>query len=87
MAEHLIPADPQDAAQAPNPAEGLDREAWILSRNQGVGSILRILAGVTRMRIALVAKVTPDSWTACAVYDAASFGLAPGSTLDVAATY
>ncbi len=49
--------------------------------------MLRLLAHTTGLRISLVARVTDDSWTACAVYDDAGFGLKPGDKLDVATTY
>jgi hypothetical protein len=52
-----------------------------------IPAILRVLAHATNLRISLVARVTDDSWTACAVYDDAGFGLKPGDKLDVATTY
>lgn len=50
-------------------------------------TVLRVLVRSTGMRIALVARVTPDAWTCCAVLDDAGFGLAEGSSLDVSTTY
>ncbi len=52
-----------------------------------VQTALQILRRTTGLRIALVARVTADSWTACAVLDDAGFGLAPGDQLDVTMTY
>ncbi|WP_373046648.1 ATP-binding protein [Vulgatibacter sp.] len=52
-----------------------------------VHTVLRVLARTTGQRMALVARVTRDSWTACAVLDEAGWGLQPGLTLDVATTY
>lgn len=52
-----------------------------------VSTILRVLAETTGMRISLVARVTAETWTACAVHDEAGFGLAAGDTLDIATTY
>lgn len=52
-----------------------------------VDTALRVLARTTGLRIALVARVTATTWTACAILDEAGFGLAPGDQLDVATTY
>lgn len=52
-----------------------------------VQTALQILRRTTGLRIALVARVTADSWTACAVLDDAGFGLAPGDQLEVTTTY
>lgn len=67
------------------PAIAADVEA--ISRLDSVGVILRMLARTTGLRIALVARVTRDSWNCCAVLDEADFGLRPGDSLDVATTY
>ncbi len=58
-----------------------------IDRLEAVQLILRVLRQTTGMRIALVARVTEDSWTACAVLDEAGFGLKPGDQLDLTATY
>ncbi len=52
-----------------------------------VQTALRVLRRTTGMRIALVARVTPDSWTACAVLDDAGFGINPGDELPLRTTY
>ncbi len=52
-----------------------------------VPTALQILRRTTGLRVALVARVTADSWTACAVLDDAGFGLAPGDQLEVTTTY
>lgn len=52
-----------------------------------VQTALRVLRRTTGMRIALVARVTPDSWTACAVLDDAGFGISPGDELPLHTTY
>lgn len=54
---------------------------------EGIDTILEILKEVTGRRIALVARLDRESWTACAVLDDAGFGLKPGDTLDLATTY
>lgn len=54
---------------------------------ESVDKILEILKQVTGLRIALVARVTESSWTACAVVDEAGFGLKRGDQLELATTY
>ena len=64
-----------------------DADVAALSRMDAVQIILRVLSRSTGLRIALVARVTPESWTACAVLDEAGFGIKPGDQLDVRTTY
>lgn len=52
-----------------------------------VETALQVLRRTTGLRIALVARVTEDSWTACAVLDDVGFGIKPGDQLDVTKTY
>jgi signal transduction histidine kinase len=52
-----------------------------------VQTALEILRRTTGLRMALVARVTDDSWTACAVLDDAEWGLTVGLELDVTTTY
>ncbi len=58
-----------------------------LDRLEAVRTILRVLSRATGMRIALVARVTEGSWTACAVLDEAGFGLRLGDELPLQTTY
>jgi signal transduction histidine kinase len=51
-----------------------------------VPTILRVVAETTGMRFVCIARVTPDSWTTCAVHDRIGFGLKPGDALAVATT-
>ena len=51
-----------------------------------VPAILQVIREMTGMRFAAVARVTEDSWTACAVLDQLDFGLKVGGELDVATT-
>ena len=51
-----------------------------------VPSILDVVCRVTGMGFAAVARVTEESWTACAVRDDIGFGLAPGSELELVTT-
>lgn len=59
----------------------------ILDHLDAVQASLRILCRVTGLRIALVARVTESSWTACAVLDGVGFGLESGDELDLSMTY
>ena len=65
---------------------GTQRER-ALNDNAAVESALRVLVRVSGLRIALVARVTASTWTACAVLDEAGFNLSPGDQLDLHHTY
>lgn len=58
-----------------------------INRLEAVQTALRVLRRTTGLRIALVARVTAESWTACAVLDDANFGLKPGDQLSLHTTY
>ncbi|MCO7517657.1 GAF domain-containing sensor histidine kinase [Pseudomonas guariconensis] len=57
-----------------------------IGRINVVPAILQVICETTGMRFAAVARVTEDSWTACAVLDNLGFGLKAGDELDVAST-
>lgn len=57
-----------------------------ISRINVVPAILQVICESTGMRFAAVARVTDDSWTACAVLDLLGFGLKAGDELDVKTT-
>ena len=57
-----------------------------VARLEAVPTILRVVTETTGLRFSLVARVTQDTWTACAVHDELAFGLKAGGTLDVATT-
>lgn len=59
----------------------------VLDHLDAVQTSLRVLRRITGLRIALVARVTESSWTACAVLDEAGFGLKSGDTFDLSTTY
>ena len=65
----------------------IDEDIAAIGRLDAVQTALRVLLRATGMRIALVARVTADSWTACAVLDEAGFGLTPGDALPLQTTY
>ena len=71
---------------APALPEDLARAVRQVGRISAVPSLLQILCKNTAMGFAAVARVTDDSWTACAVADYIGFGLPPGGQLDVHTT-
>ena len=58
----------------------------VSSRVDGVPALLKVLCDITGMRVAVVARVTDKTWTACAVKDDIHFGLEPGAQFPVDAT-
>ena len=52
-----------------------------------VPRILEAITEITGMRFTCIARVTEASWTICAVYDAAGFGLVPGNELQIDTTF
>lgn len=57
-----------------------------VQRIASIPSILQTVSQITGLRFACIARVTPDSWTACAVLDQMGLGLQPHDTLDVNTT-
>ncbi|MHC8301330.1 GAF domain-containing sensor histidine kinase [Pseudomonas sp. ZS1P83] len=57
-----------------------------IGRIGAVPAILQVIRELTGLRFAAVARVTEDSWTACAVLDQLDFGLQVGGELDVVTT-
>lgn len=56
-------------------------------RIDAVRSILQVLVRSTGLRTALVARVTSESWTLCAIEDGAGFALQPGDQLELQTTF
>lgn len=67
-------------------SDPLARDVEAISRLSAVPTILRVVSEVTGLRFAVIARVTPEQWVACAVHDEIAFGLAAGGTLDVSTT-
>ncbi|MCA1596182.1 MAG: hypothetical protein LC772_07125 [Chloroflexi bacterium] len=63
------------------------RDVRAVNRLEPVHTALKVLSEATGMRIALVARITSDSWTACAVLDNAGFGIKSGDQVELATTY
>ncbi|MGF6402162.1 signal transduction histidine kinase [Pseudomonas frederiksbergensis] len=57
-----------------------------IGRISAVPAILQVISELTGLRFAAVARVTEDSWTACAVLDRLDFGLKVGDKLDLVST-
>ncbi|MHC8402354.1 GAF domain-containing sensor histidine kinase [Pseudomonas sp. MDT1-17] len=57
-----------------------------IGRISAVPAILQVIRELTGLRFAAVARVTEDSWTACAVLDQLDFGLQVGGELDLVTT-
>lgn len=62
------------------------RDLEAVRRVSAVPTILRILCDTTGMGFAAVARVSDQTWTACAVEDHIGFGLEPGAQLELATT-
>ena len=65
------------------PSEDSARAVAAIARIDAVPTLLKVLCDATGMRVAVVARVTDRTWTACAVKDEAQFGLKPGIELPV----
>ncbi|MDB5079035.1 MAG: Osmosensitive channel histidine kinase KdpD [Chloroflexi bacterium] len=70
-----------------NELDYIEKDIAFLSHSDAVQQILKVLSYTTGLRISLVARVTEDSWTACAVLDEANFGLKPGDNLELRTTF
>jgi signal transduction histidine kinase len=64
----------------------VDQDVAAIGRIQSVPTILQVVSESTGLGFAVVARVTKESWTACAVLDRVSFGLAVGDQLDITTT-
>jgi signal transduction histidine kinase len=74
-----LPPGDDEAAQ-------IARDIEAVGRIDAVPSILRLICKNTGMGFAAVARVTDQSWTACAVQDEVNFGLVAGGQLDLRTT-
>lgn len=57
-----------------------------VNRISAVPTILELMVSLTGMRFATVARVTDETWTACAVIDNAGLGVEPGTELPLHTT-
>jgi signal transduction histidine kinase len=61
--------------------EDIAKAVAAIGRIDAVPTLLAVLCETTGMRFAVVARVTDNTWTACAVKDDIRFGLKPGGQL------
>ncbi|MET0322573.1 MAG: GAF domain-containing sensor histidine kinase, partial [Duganella sp.] len=66
--------------------ENIAADIALIQAMPAVPTILETVAALTGLRFVCVARVTPDSWTTCAVLDRLDFGLKVGDGLDVTTT-
>ena len=59
----------------------IDLEVEAIGRSEAARMALQVLRKTTGLRFAVIARVTEDSWTACATLDEAGFGIGPGHQL------
>ncbi len=64
----------------------IEKDVAAIGRIEAVPTLLQVLCDITGMRFAAVARVTDNTWTACAVQDDIGFGLAPGGQLELKTT-
>ena len=67
-------------------APGVVDDIATINRISAVPAMLQVIAEMTGMRFAAVARVTQTTWTACAVLDNLGFGLQPGGELELVST-
>ena len=65
----------------------IDHDLATFSRIESIETILNLLCKTTGLRLAVVARVTSETWTACAILDNLNFGLKTGQNLELADTY
>jgi PAS domain S-box-containing protein len=63
-----------------------DPDVAAIARIPSIPLLLETVCEITSMRYAVVARVTPNQWKACAVLDRMDFGVASGEELAVATT-
>jgi signal transduction histidine kinase len=67
-------------------ADPIAADIEAIGQLRAVPAILEIVAAITGLRFAAVARVTGDRWVACAVLDKLGFGLKVGGELEVSTT-
>lgn len=66
--------------------EQVDRDVVLMSQIAVVPEMLQVVSRMTGLGYAAVARVTEDSWTACAVFDAIDLGVGVGDKLPIETT-
>ena len=80
------PANPHIRTTDKTPSD-IASDVEAVGRIDAVKTVLKVLTQTTGLRLAVVSRVTPESWTCCAVLDEMNFGLCVGDTLEVATTF
>ncbi|MDP9091316.1 MAG: GAF domain-containing sensor histidine kinase [Pseudomonadota bacterium] len=66
--------------------EEIERDMNAVRRIEALPTLLAVLCEMTGMRFAAVARVTENTWTACAIKDEIEFGIKVGGQLPVEST-
>ena len=66
--------------------DAIAHDIQVVGQVGSVPAILQLICQTTGMGFSAVARVTDESWTACAVHDNVSFGLKAGGQLDLKTT-
>ncbi|WP_218353615.1 GAF domain-containing sensor histidine kinase [Alteromonas lipotrueiana] len=65
----------------------IEQDIKAIQALESVPTILNMIADSTGLRFVCISRVTPESWTACAVLDTINFNLLPGDNLDICNTF
>lgn len=65
----------------------IQNDVTAINRIDAIKLILKNLCRITGMRISMVARVTSDSWTACAIHNEANLPLKSGDELEPSTTF
>jgi signal transduction histidine kinase len=77
---------PPCAARAGDSSQAIAADLAAVARIQAIPTLLQVLCESTGMRFAAVARVTDETWTACALHDDLDVGVRVGGPLDVKTT-
>jgi signal transduction histidine kinase len=83
---HLTTSDSPISFAPGDSPEDIARDVSAVGQIDAVPTLLEVLCSITGMRFAAVARVTGNTWTACAVKDDINFGLKAGGQLDLETT-
>ncbi|NMO15100.1 GAF domain-containing sensor histidine kinase [Pyxidicoccus fallax] len=75
------------STSSPSPESPHARDVALVGRIEAVKTVLRLMLETTGLRLGVVARVSDEAWTCCAVLDEMGFGLNPGDTLVVTTTF
>jgi signal transduction histidine kinase len=84
LVQRLQPGVP--TAEIGDRPEDIAQDVQAVAKIEALPTLLAVLCGTTGMRFAAVARVTDNTWIACAVHDEINFGLKVGGDLPVEST-